>query len=63
MIVFRHFSVPVGLLLVFVLGVSACSPEAPGPHVTLEQARAEHEAGKHPESEAALNEALKLLGV
>ena len=25
--------------------------------------KAEHEAGKHPESEAALNEALKLLGV
>jgi len=25
--------------------------------------KAEHDAGKHPESEAALNEALKLLGV
>ena len=44
--VLRHFPVPVGLFLVFVLGLSACSPEAPLPNVTLEQARAEHEAGK-----------------
>ena len=41
----RLFSVSMGLFLVLVLGLPACSPEVELPHVTLEQARAEHEAG------------------